>query len=110
MAVKKINKKTVKENTTIVKNKGRKDEKIIKEGKEQPNKAEPKHLNANTVGVSIGVTLNLGDFQSLRIDCWGQQELESIDDREETLVELTDTLREHLTYVAEEMQDDEEED
>lgn len=110
MAVKKVSKKTVKENTTVVKNKGKKDEKVIQEGKEQPVKGSPKHTSVNTVGVSIGVTLNLGDFQSLRIDCWGQQEIEDIDDREEVLVELTETLREHISYVAEEMQDDEEED
>lgn len=111
MAVKRISKKTkqdIKEkNTTIVKNKGRQDEEIIKEGVESPIKATHKNTSLNTVGLSIGVTLNLGDFQSLRIDCWGQQEVESPDDREETLLELTEVLQEHITYVADVMQDEE---
>ena len=43
---------------------------VIKEGK--PNDPSQKHLNTDTptVGVSIGTTLNMGDFESLRVDVW----------------------------------------
>lgn len=57
------------ENTTVTKGTS-KNQTTIKEGK--PNDHSRKHLdgNAPTVGCSIGVTLNMQDYNSLRVDTW----------------------------------------
>lgn len=71
MAVK-VKKKSLKEravkNTQITKGTS-KNQEVIKEG--VPNDHTRKHLTeAPLVGVSIGTTLNMGDYQSLRVDVW----------------------------------------
>lgn len=46
-----------------------KEQKVLKEG--VPNDHSRKHLtNTPTVGISIGTTLNMGDYESLRVDVW----------------------------------------
>ena len=43
-----------------------------------PNDHSPKHLSsAPVVGVSIGSTLNMGDYESLRVDVWLTDEVHS---------------------------------
>lgn len=103
--MKKLTKKKLEDNTTIVK-KVSGEEKLIQEGKELPRKVD-KPNSGNTVGLNIGVTLNLGDYQSLRIDCWASEELQEGQDRQEKLIELTNMLQEHIYYVSDEMQDKE---
>lgn len=62
-----LKKKAIK-NTSVTR--GTKDnQEVLKEG--VPNDASRKHLTqAPLVGVSIGSTLNMGDYQSLRVDVW----------------------------------------
>lgn len=57
------------ENASVTKGTS-KNQKTVKEGK--PNDHSPKHLSkeAPVVGVSIGTTLNMGDYESLRVDVW----------------------------------------
>ena len=56
------------ENATVTKGTS-KNQEVIKEG--VPNDHARKHLEqAPTVGVSIGTTLNMGDYESLRVDVW----------------------------------------
>lgn len=46
-----------------------KEQKVLKEG--VPNDHSRNHLtNTPTVGISIGTTLNMGDYESLRVDVW----------------------------------------
>lgn len=47
-----------------------KNQRVLKEG--VPNDHSRKHLNDEfpIVGVSIGTTLNMGDYESLRVDVW----------------------------------------
>lgn len=47
-----------------------KNQTVLKEG--VPNDHSRKHHNSTTptVGVSIGSTLNMGDYESLRVDVW----------------------------------------
>lgn len=58
-----------KDNTTITKGTS-KNQTPIKQG--VPNDHSRKHLedNAHVVGCSIGTTLNMGDYESLRVDVW----------------------------------------
>ena len=66
------------ENTTVTKGTS-KNQTVLKEGK--PNDHSRKHLDGDTpvVGVSIGTTLNMGDYESLRVDVWLT---DTVDERE----------------------------
>ena len=57
------------ENSTVTRGTS-KNQRVLKEG--VPNDHSRKHLNDEfpTVGVSIGTTLNMGDYESLRVDVW----------------------------------------
>ena len=57
------------DNTTVTKGTS-KNQSVIKEG--VPNDHSRKHLDNTTptVGASIGTTLNMGDYESLRVDVW----------------------------------------
>ena len=69
MALKKKSLKEIaSENTQVIKGTS-KNQEVLKEG--VPNDHSNKHLtNDRVVGVSIGITRNMGDYQSLRVDCW----------------------------------------
>ena len=58
-----------KENTTVTKGSS-KNQRVLREGR--PNEHSRKHLDGAVpvVGVSIGTTLNMGDYESLRVDVW----------------------------------------
>lgn len=69
-------KKKAASNTLVVKRKSGKDVKVV-EGK--PLNHSEKHTslessgvleNRPIVGVNIGTTINMGDYESLRVDCW----------------------------------------
>ena len=80
------------ENTTVTKGTS-KEQKVLKEGK--PNDHSRKHLNGETptVGVNIGVTLNMQDYNSLRVDTWltdSVQEGETIEKAYERVVAIVD--------------------
>lgn len=85
------------ENTTVTKGTS-KEQKVLKEGK--PNDHSRKHLNDETptVGVSIGTTLNMGDYESLRVDVWltdSVQDKETVQQAYERVVGVVDkTLQE----------------
>lgn len=103
MAIKKVDKR-LSANTTIKKKVGREPEEVIQEGAELPRKVN-KPFSNNTVGVNIGVTINLGDFQSLRIDCWASEDVKEEQDKQKVLLELTNMVQEHIEYVANKMQE-----
>lgn len=61
--------KKAEENATVTKGTS-KSPKTLKEGK--PSEHSRKHLDGDVpvVGCSIGTTLNMGDYESLRVDVW----------------------------------------
>lgn len=68
MALKKKLTQTAKENTTVTKGTSKSQE-TLKSG--TPNDHTRKHQsNEKVVGVNLGVTLNMEDYNSLRVDCW----------------------------------------
>ena len=68
MALKKKLTQSAKENTTVTKGTS-KNQETLKSG--TPNDHSRKHeLGAKVVGVNLGVTLNMEDYNSLRVDCW----------------------------------------
>ena len=81
------------ENTTVTRN-GVKTRETLKEGNPVTK------FTPNVVGLSVGVTLNLGDFQSLRVDCWISQEAHEGEDRQEIINDLTKELQDNISYVC----------
>lgn len=68
MALKKKLTQTAKENTTVTKGTSKSQE-TLKSG--TPNDHTRKHQSSEkVVGVNLGVTLNMEDYNSLRVDCW----------------------------------------
>ena len=60
-----------------------------------------KHLNSNTVGMSIGTTVNMENYESLRVDVWATIDLEdkSIDEGYEELFGILDNkLKKTVQY------------
>lgn len=57
------------ENVTVTKGTS-KNQTTLREGK--PSEHSRKHLDGDVpvVGISIGTTLNMGDYESLRVDVW----------------------------------------
>ena len=69
MALKKKSLKEIASDNTQVTKGTSKNQEVLKEG--IPNDHSVKHLtNDRVVGVSLGITRNMGDYQSLRVDCW----------------------------------------
>lgn len=91
-------------NTTAVKTVSKQPE-TLQEG--QPLEHTKMHninkLSTRTVGVNVGSTINMGDFQSLRIDCWLTDDLLEGETHTEGLQRLTEVASEHLRHMAEEL-------
>lgn len=92
-----------KENTTVVHRKDR-NEVVTKQGnpkdhapRHNMNQGKPSH-NPRTAGISVGVTKNMGDYESLRIDCWLTDELLEGETQREALVRLGDIVQEQVEY------------
>ena len=108
MALKrKILKKQVEENTTISTNTSGVVENV-KEGK--PLEHTKKHNIKNhskTVGISVGATVNMGDYQSLRVDCWLTDEVLENETHEEALNRIGKIAKDHLDYEIERILEEE---
>lgn len=72
------------ENTTVSKNK-----KVVKEG--APLEHSPRHgvpLQSRSVGIAKGITRNMGDFESLRVDVWLTDYVQDDETQEEALARI----------------------
>ena len=79
------------ENATVTKGTS-KNQTTIKEGK--PSEHSRKHLDSAVpvVGASIGTTLNMGDYESLRVDVWLTDQVASNETVEQTYSRIVKTL------------------
>ena len=78
MALKKKSLKEIASDNTQVTKGTSNNQEVLKEG--TPNDHSIKHLSTKIVGASIGITKNMENYESLRVDCW-----------------LTDTVKENET-------------
>lgn len=91
-------------NTTIVKTKVNEEPVVEKEG--LPLEHAPKHkvtnnvTNPKTVGVNVGSTINMGDYQSLRIDCWLTDEVQDNENHLQSLARITEIAFAHVESMA----------
>ena len=71
-----LKKKTLREkalsNTQVTKG-TKNDQKVLKEG--TPLEHSVKHLSSNIVGANLGLTKNMDNYESLRVDCWVTDEV-----------------------------------
>ena len=91
-SLKKSLSKQAEDNTSVTKGTS-KNQTVLKEG--VPNDHSRKHINSEVpvVGVSIGTTLNMGDYESLRVDVWltdNVQENETVQQAYERVVSVVD--------------------
>lgn len=86
-----------------------KEEKVIEKGTHVSNldKTTP-HTDSQvgivtpkTIGISKGVTLNMGDFQSLRVDVWLSDSVEDDERIEDAFKRVNDVLDEQLKITVE---------
>ena len=69
MALKKKSLKEIASDNTQVTKGTSKNQEVLKEG--VPNDHSNKHLtNSTVVGASVGITKNMENYESLRVDCW----------------------------------------
>lgn len=104
---KKTLKRKVEENTTISTNTSGQVE-TVKEGK--PLEHTKKHNVTNhtkTVGINIGATVNMGDYQSLRVDCWLTDEVGEDETHEEALIRIGQIAKDHLDYEIDRIMEEE---
>ena len=98
MAIKKIKKSVeliAEENTTVSKRNGKEVE-VVKQGIPLDHAVKQNLLSPleQTVGLSKGVTVNMGDYQSARVDCWVTttiEEGETVQQALSRLAEIIDT-------------------
>lgn len=68
MALKKKSLKEIASDNTQVTKGTSKNQEVLKEG--TPNDHSIKHLSTKIVGASVGITKNMDNYESLRVDCW----------------------------------------
>lgn len=86
-----------KENASVVKKNSDKTEDVLKEG--TPLDHSTKHSSTRSVGVSIGVTKNMGDYESLRADVWLTDEIKDNETPEkayERVIRIVDKVLEEV--------------
>ena len=91
-------------NTTVVQKKAKEPEKVVKQGtnkdhapKHNMDQGQPDH-NPQTVGISFGITKNMGDYESLRVDCWLTDTVQEGETHQEELVRLGDIAQAQVEY------------
>ena len=104
MALKKKSLKEIaSENTQVTKGTSNNQE-VLKEG--TPNDHSIKHLSTKIVGASIGVTLNMKDYNSLRVDCWLTDEVKENETVEQAYERVLGIIDKQLNSTVEAYRDE----
>lgn len=96
---------TVKPKVNVQATKGTKaNQKVLKEG--TPLEHSKMHnvtptSPTRTVGVNVGITKNMGDFESLRVDCWITDEILEGETQQEALARLGEIASDELARQVE---------
>lgn len=86
--------KGTKANQTVIKEETPLDHAIKHGDKKKSNK---------TVGINLGVTLNMGDYESLRVDVWCTDEVHANETHEEALERVSSLARTRMDLEIEEI-------
>ena len=90
----------IKAKKRVVLKNANKEEHVISDSGGSPTDMQ-KSLPANSVGALVGLTKNLGDYESLRADVWSTTVIKKGESREEALDRLTDELVDSLASSVE---------
>ena len=66
-----------------------------------PDNSSKVHTPNDNVGCSLGLTINLGNYESLRIDVWGAAKIEKGETRGEAIENLAEELADTLKKLQE---------
>jgi predicted proteasome-type protease len=102
--VKRNLKEELKANTTV-----KRGETVLQQGTpldHSTKHAVPEISSKPRAGLSVGVTLNMGDFQSLRVDCWYSAEIEDEDYLNLFYERLSDALQQNIKDIGEKFQEE----
>lgn len=86
--------KQAEEHTQIVHKTPETGETVVKKG--EPLEHSNKHFGVNTIGLSKGLTKNMDNYESLRVDCWLSKEIKPEDNVQEELDKLSDIIEERI--------------
>jgi ribose 5-phosphate isomerase RpiB len=101
-------KRRLKKNTTLVHREGR-EEHTEREGEQIDSSSKhniQKQTGVKTVGMSFGLTKNMGDFESLRVDAWLTDEVKEGETQEQALQRISDLLQTHLVETVSDFTDE----
>lgn len=90
------------ENVEVTKKVGREAPETLKKGSHVDHSI--KHLEENIIGMSVGTTINMENYESLRVDVWATVSLDgkSVDEAYNGLFEVLDNkLKETVSYYTE---------
>lgn len=94
--------KSIEENTSVSKKKSgevtvlKKGVPLDHEEKHEAHKCACNTKSKEIVGVSVGITKNMDNYESLRVDCWISDEVQEGETKEEALRRLTKIAENHL--------------
>lgn len=88
-------------NTTVSRRKDKEDT-VIKKGTpiDHATKHNVPKTNATMVGASFGVTLNMDNYESARIDCWLTDVVRDNEDTDEAFHRVLSKVQEHVSEIA----------
>jgi hypothetical protein len=84
-----------------------KEKEVVKEGipLDHTDKCKPVELTGAKVGMSIGSTINMGDFESLRVDVWLSDTLQEDESERDGFNRIQLILQEVIQEVVDEFSD-----
>lgn len=98
--------KIIKPKTNATVTKGTKaNQTVIKEGTplDHAVKQGDKKIPNKSVGINLGVTLNMGDYESLRVDVWCTDEVRDNETHEDAMERVSSLARARLDLEIEEI-------
>ena len=100
-------KESAKKNTTITKKVGHEEPTVVKAGtpldhsaKHAPQECCKSNTSSPKVGASIGCTLNMENYESMRIDCWLTDDVKDGETFEEAFARVLEVVQNQVEEVA----------
>ena len=78
-----------------------KEQEVLKEGVPCDLHEKERPHDTNTVGVNIGTTINMGDYQSLRVDCWLTDSVKANETQEQAFARVIKVIDKVLNETVE---------